>query len=534
MKSIFKDSDGFKMQLTMAMIVAGVVIAAPSLAGVVTSTADAGPGTLRQEIIDANADSAPTQITFDPTLFPATITLTTRLPAMTDAGDSIDTTGLVVAIDGNAVPDAPDQHAIGIRVMASNVTVNGLTLQNFAHDGIYVGPSATGSGVLISQVKVSDNVLINNLDGIHVSGRTGPNNVVEATIYNNVLFGNQDDGITVEGSQDGTPGQNEIQVHMEKNVIVGSLGQTSGGTRTGDGIRVLGGTGDGSDNRIIADIIENSIWDNGDDGIVVAGAGGAAASNNTIETTILSNTIKDNGLPASINGNGIVIRGGSNNGATSGGNNNSVLFQVNGNYSVGSKDTGIVVNGGLGTGNSLQGTLDFNYAVGNGLDGLRIHGGSGSNNQLVDITVEGNQLVTNTRDGIRVDGGSGSSNLLQNLLLATNQVVLNNGFGIQITLGGGSGSTVSLGGIAKNQLIANNGDGLFVGSGVLGSGSIVVDFNLSAANSEDGIDIESVGYRLTNNLTFYNIFDGISAIGNTDGGGNIGLLNGACNTPGCY
>ncbi len=46
----------------------------------VTSTADSGPGTLRQAIIDANNDGDATMIDFDGAVFPGTILLQDRLP----------------------------------------------------------------------------------------------------------------------------------------------------------------------------------------------------------------------------------------------------------------------------------------------------------------------------------------------------------------------------------------------------------------------------------------------------------------------
>ena len=61
-----------------------------SWAIVVTNTANSGAGSLKQAILDANADGVPTAITFDPAVFLAVIVLTSRLPALTDQGDVID------------------------------------------------------------------------------------------------------------------------------------------------------------------------------------------------------------------------------------------------------------------------------------------------------------------------------------------------------------------------------------------------------------------------------------------------------------
>jgi hypothetical protein len=439
-----------------------------------------------------------------------------------------------VVIDGTAVPDAEGQRAIGLRVMAADVTVRGLTIQNFTNDGIYVGPPQSDNEADITQVIISGNTLINNLDGMHVTGNTGPNNLVQVTIASNSLDSNRDDGISVDGSPKNSNGQNEVSVVIDGNRIVGSLGVVTGGTLTGDGIRVLGGRGNGSNNRIFAVLVDNVISDNIDDGIVVAGAGGGAASNNTVETTILNNTVRRNGAESSINGNGIVVRGGSRGGAVSPGNDNSLLFEVSGNRSIGNKDSGIVATGGLGSGNTLKGDVLSNRAMQNGWDGLRVTGASGTANHLWNIRVEQNQIVRNLRDGINVNGGSGGASIVENVSLADNRVFLNDRFGILVASGTGSGNVVSTDSITGNCSLANGLDGLFITDGVPGSGSTPIESNLCGLNAQDGIDIDATGYVLSGNRAFYNMADGINAVGNEDGGGNIALGNASCNTPGCF
>lgn len=523
-----------RLVVAAALIAVWVMIAAPCMAGMVTSTADNGQGTLRQEIIDANIDGVPTLITFDPGLFPATIYLETRLPAIQDEGDAIYTGGLEVIIDGTAVSDAAGNRAIGIRVRAGNVTVRGLTIQNFANDGIYVGPATLDSDVIITQVTIRENRLINNLDGIRVTGSSGPNNLVGLTIADNTLINNRDDGISVEGSLSDSPGQNEVYVLIDGNRIVGSLGVVTGGTITGDGIRVLGGRGNGSGNQVFADIINNRVLENIDDGIVVAGAGGNAASDNTIVTAILDNIVRDNGAETSINGNGIVVRGGSRSGAVPAGNNNTIEFEVNGNRSMGNKDTGIVVSGGLGSENNLEGVVTSNRARDNGWDGLRITGGIGYTNQLTNIWVERNLVVANLRDGINVNGGSGSYSFLGNVALVGNRAFLNDRFGILVTAGSGMDNFVTVDSITGNRTMANARDGMFIDESIPGDGDTPIDFNRSHFNGEDGIDIDSVGYILTRNRAIANTADGIAAPGNSDGGGNLAFGNASCNTPGCF
>jgi hypothetical protein len=489
---------------------------------------------LRQAIVEANGDGAPTLISFDPAVFPATIALETRLPAIVDAGDTIDAAGLEVIVDGDEVPDVAGERAIGLRIRASDVTVRGLTIQNFDYDGIYVGPSRLDSEVDVTGVTIRENFLINNLDGIRVSGNRGPGNWVGATIDRNILDSNRDDGITVEGSLNNSPGQNVVQVVIRGNRVAGSLGVVTGGTLTGDGIRVLGGRGDGSDNEVFADILNNWTVDNIDDGIVVAGAGGGSASRNFMVTRISNNVVRNNGASTSINGSGIVVRGGSRAGADPAGTDNTVIFVANGNHSMENKDTGIVISGGLGANNDLHGIAAINWASDNGLDGMRVTGGKGEGNRLSHIRVGRNQVRENLRDGLNINGGGGNLCSVDNIVVARNRARGNDRFGILFSPGAGTDNIISVAGIFRNQAMGNIRDGLFVGAAVTGGGGTPIARNRCLYNGEDGIDIDSAGYLLTGNRAIGNTVDGINALGNIDGGGNIAIGNGSCNTPGCY
>jgi hypothetical protein len=81
---------------------------------VVTTLADSGPGSLRQAILDANADGVATTINFDPVVFPpppslpGIIGVASQLQSMTGDGDTVDATGAGVVIDGSALA-APDR-----------------------------------------------------------------------------------------------------------------------------------------------------------------------------------------------------------------------------------------------------------------------------------------------------------------------------------------------------------------------------------------------------------------------------------------
>lgn len=114
----------------------------------VASTADSGPGSLRQAVLSANATPGPDAITFAIGSGVQTITPATPLPAITDA----------VSIDGTTQPGyagtpiieldgiQPGTDSYGVVLVAGNSSVRGLAVIRFGKGGILVdGPAATGN-----------------------------------------------------------------------------------------------------------------------------------------------------------------------------------------------------------------------------------------------------------------------------------------------------------------------------------------------------------------------------------------------------
>ena len=112
---------------------------------------------------------------------------------------------------------------------------------------------------------------------------------------------------------------------------------------------------------------------------------------------------------------------------------------------------------------------------------------------LSEISLDGNTTKNNMRGGIRVSQGDVSN-------------------------------VVSLSGITDNIATDNAEDGVSIRAGVPGAGATPVSGNQSNSNGQDGIDINSPGYSLSNNSASRNISgDGINAVvGNSNGGGNSG------------
>jgi hypothetical protein len=141
----------------------------------VTSTADSGPGSLRQAIEDVNREckdrDKPCVIAFAlDAPHPATIRLQTALPAITAAAVHVDGR-LQATLDGSAVPAGN-----GLQLQGSFVRVSGLAISGFPGNGIEVnGPWAVIRYNLLSG---------NGLRGVQV-------NRADASVFDNVLIGNR-------------------------------------------------------------------------------------------------------------------------------------------------------------------------------------------------------------------------------------------------------------------------------------------------------------------------------------------------------
>ena len=536
---------GYALLVILLAVLSLFFAVGPSMAHAATlsviTAADTGAGSLRQAIIDANTGVGPDTITFDtgkPGKCTFFINLTSQLPVLTDDGTTIDGTECNVTIDGSALPNATDE---GLRVRASDSVILGLTIQNFPEDGMRIQPNGGGTGPAVTGVVINGNTFTGNLDALRVSGGVGPSNIVEAIIEENTLTQNRDDGMFVIGSNGNlTDGGNDVTVRIRNNTIIGSLGVVTAGLRTGDGIRVLGGAGSSGrgpngGNTVHAFISGNTVRDNADDGILVAGSGTGAASNHIVHAEITGNDIDNTGAPEATLANGVVIRGGSTAPLDNlfGGKNNNISFLISNNTIDQSKDAGIFVPAGLGILNDVSGTISENKLERNGSSGINVNGAGGSFNTIHNISILNNVVERNGDHGLLVFGGNGSNNTLSGINVDGNTFKLNEAHGIAL-IKAGINNIISLIGITNNRTSQNKRDGIFVQLGVPGSGATPISGNEVIANREDGIDLNDIGYVVSDNEVRGNTGAGIDAVGNTDGGGNIAVGNGSCNAPGCF
>jgi uncharacterized delta-60 repeat protein len=251
----------------------------------VTSTADSGPGTLREAILGINAnpdrDAGFDTINFNIGSGGAqTIALLTALPSITSP----------VTIDGTAQPGYAGSPLIeldgsstssgisGLTITGGSSEVLGLAIDNFSGDGIDL---LTNSGNRVHDNSIS----ANGGNGVFISGAfvgtipIGSSNVVQ----DNSINSNGGNGVFISGPAAGRPtgGSNKLQGN--------SIGQNFG-----DGV-LIQGAADG--NQIVG---ANIISDNFANGIEIIASS--------------SNVVQGNSISANVYGYGVLINGAARNG----------------------------------------------------------------------------------------------------------------------------------------------------------------------------------------------------------------------------
>ncbi len=440
----------------------------------VTNTLDAGPGSLRQAILDANAHpndpGTPDKIRFAiPGAGPHNIVLASALPFVTDAVD-IDggtqpgtTTTPTVAIDGTALVGAVD----GLRILAAGTSIRKLNIRKFPGDGIEV----QASGVLLERNTIGTDwrgvtALGNRGNGIFIQG--GSMN----TIASNVVSGNNLSGVAINGN--GADGNT-----LDGNTIGARFGGSVALPNAANGVIVT----DGDSNNITG----NTISGNTLSGIVLVGNAN-------------SNTITRNKIGTRTSGAAALPNGGE-----------GILVQASGNQ-IGGNRAGL-----------------RNIISGNGKTGISITGTSASNNVVegnyIGTNLTGTAAIPNTSDGIRVTDAANNRIGSATDAAAGNLISGNGGSGITFSQANSTGS------LAVGNLIGTTANGLSalgnVGSGVLINGNATnvqiggttaVSRNVISANGSSGVTIalNASNNRVSRNRIGVNLAG--AALGNASSG----------------
>jgi hypothetical protein len=264
----------------LTAIFASLCLAAAGFGGVftVTNTEDAGPGSLRQAILDANMRVGPDTVAFD---LPETGVLyngivwfiepDSDLPVLTDDGTVIDGTTQTLR-RGDMNPDGPEVYvmgyqgrqgrpvSVGFTVASSHNVIRGLVVSSFNTAAIVVtGQGATYNRIEGNYIGINfngvDTTASSNGGGINISGG-GHNRVGGLSAgARNVISGNRGPGILIAQSDSNVVAGNFVGLDRTGKTVLGNAGDgvvianaggnLVGGSLPGEG-NVIAGCGDGA------------------------------------------------------------------------------------------------------------------------------------------------------------------------------------------------------------------------------------------------------------------------------------------------
>jgi hypothetical protein len=431
----------------------------------VTNTNDSGAGSLRQAIIDANANLGPDTISFDisgsgvHTIIPATvlptITDTLTIDGYTQAGASENTLAnadnalLLVELDGS---NPSLGNFSGLVINADNCTVRGLVINRFLHDAIDINSSGNLiAGNFIGTDPTGTSALPNGANGvggiIAIFGASGSSNTIGGTTpaARNLISGNIGTGISVGFAENFVQG-NFIGIDASGTMAVGN---------TDRGVSVNG--------------VENTV-------------GGP--------TSAARNTISGNNRGVQFDGSNHFLQG------------NFIGTDVTGTVAIPNQNEGVTVNsatsvliGGL---TSVAGTAPGNVISGNVGIGLDLF--AGTSNTLIEGNVigadsTGTVPLGNSLSGISI---SGSGNTVGGTDPNAHNVIAFNG------TDGNVGSTQGHGiGIANNSTFVQN---TLLGNSIFSNSALGIDLGF------DGVTLNDAGDDDTgpNNLQNFPIITSVS------------------------
>ncbi|HEV3447946.1 MAG TPA: hypothetical protein VG099_25130, partial [Gemmataceae bacterium] len=226
---------------------------------------------------------------------------------------------------------------LGAQVLAGNVIVKSLVINQFTGNGIVVGP--------------------NNLTGFGITPVTITGNYIGTNAAGTAALGNQRDGILIDAGNSNNTGLSASNNLISNNVISGN---------GADGVQISAGNGVAAGNTLTGNLIgtnaaATAALANGIDGVFIAASGnniGAAGSRNLISGNA---------------GDGIQIAGTlANPAANNSVANNLVGVNFSGFDALGNQSFGIEVSGG--NSNSIGGNV-----VGGNSDGIELDNGAQSN-----------------------------------------------------------------------------------------------------------------------------------------------------------
>jgi uncharacterized repeat protein (TIGR01451 family) len=525
-----------------------VVVTKASATFAVTTTADGGPGSLRQAILDANASPGTDLVTFAIAgTAPFVVAPLTPLPPVADTL-TIDATtqpgaepGVpVIVLSGASAPVGAD----GLTLEAPACTVRGLGIVAFPGSGLVVrAPDCVIEGNVVGagQGNGESGIVLDGASNTTVGGTTpAARNVVSGNgAYGIFVLGGS--GNRIQGNFVGTNAAGSaalanafdgVLVAASSNNVVGGTAPGAGNVISGNGavgvyVDAPGATGNIVQGNFIGLDATGAVrLGNGAEGVFVDGAGG-----NTVggTTPAARNVISANGLA------GVTIT-----------DPDATDNLVQGNF-VGTDATGL-----LDRGNALEGVylLDApentiggavagarNVLSGNDEEGVEIFGALSAGNRIegnyVGVAASGDRDLGNRLAGIRVDSAP------SNTVGGGNTVSGNDGPGVEVLGADSTGNAVAGNRIGTDATgtapIGNALDGVVLGNAsgeTLVGGTGTGAGNVVAFNGGAGVFVESgSGNTVSANTIFGNIGLGVDLApagptpndaGDADGGANLG------------
>lgn len=408
----------------------------------VTTAADSGVGSLRQAILNANANPGADTILFNlPPSGVQMIAPASPLPSITDAVliDATSQSGYagspVVELSGTSAGAGAD----GLFIAADNSAVKGLSVVGFGGAGIVLAGNA--DSVAQSYLGVDPSGAADgNTEGVLVSGS---NNIIGGAGAVNVISGNNDSGVSITGGDSNQILGNFIGTDPTGNLAVGNV---NSGVSVSDASNVS--------------IVGNVISGNEGDGVLLS-VSGATIQNNKIGTDVTGEFAVPNF------GNGVTISGSSSVtvGGTAAGNGNVISGNFGNGVSI-TRSSGTTLQGNLiGTDAAGEAAFDsFGNSLGNGGNGVTLRLDAAGTVIGGATAAARNVISGNSGDGIFVNTGDPETTTIQGNFVGTDvtgtAAVGNFGEGVEIaSVGSSLGGTAA---VVGNVMSGNFGDGLLL------------------------------------------------------------------------
>jgi len=442
MKKIKQQTRKYSAQLILSILMLSAININAATYTVINNN-DAGAGSLRQAILDANANAGADDIDFNisgSTILDRTIVLASDLPdimgtVVIDGTTQPNGTTLGLS-DAKIVVDGVGNHDVFV-LEAVDIEIYGIYMKD-AGTRIYIASAYTGC--IIGAANKGNVIAGTSSDGI----RTEADN----TVIKGNFIGVEPDGFTLRANTGMgiyiRPGATDVIIGGvlagERNVISGNVS---------DGIRSQGADITIEGNLIGIDINGTSAVPNGGDGIYMdLGA-------DTDMATIINNVVA--------------------------GNTDAGIYITDGSATITNNFIGTDVTESINLGNA-------NAA------GVYINSGSGASLTITDNTISNNggAGIYNYNDGMVVKGNYIGTNSAHTLTLG------NGADGVYLN---GAANCI-IGGFAAGEqnIIAYNGQ---IGVGIAGNSNSVIN-NIIHHNQEEGVDLVSNGnYNLITQNSFY-------------------------------